>query len=51
MRKTGKNKPWKNLGGKDQPDRDGHWEKVVAVHSSYVPIEMLNEANARYSPM
>ena len=35
----------KNRGGKDQPGRDGHGERVVAS----VPL-MFNEANARYSP-
>ena len=40
-----KKKPWKNAGSKDQPERDGHGESVVATQS-----EMLNEADARYSP-
>ena len=50
VRKTGKNKPWKNPGNKDQPGRDGHRESVVATHSCCIQSEMLNEANARYSP-
>ena len=33
---------------KDQPERDGPGESVVATHSCYVQSEMLNEANARY---
>ena len=45
-----KKKPWKNAGSKDQPERDGHGESVVATHSCYVQSEMLNEAKARYSP-
>ena len=45
-----KNKAWKNRGGKDQPGRDGHGESIVATHSCYVQSEILNEANARYSP-
>ena len=36
LRKTGKNKLWKNPGSKDQPERDGHGESVVATHSCYV---------------
>ena len=47
MRKTGKNKPWKNRGGKGQPGRDGHEESVVATHSCSVQSEMLNEAHAK----
>ena len=35
----------KNRGGKDQPGRDGHGERVVAS----IPL-MINEVNARYSP-
>ena len=50
VRKTGKNKPWKNPENKDQPGRDGHRESVVATHSCCIQSEMLNEANARYSP-
>ena len=49
VRKTGKNKPWKNPGNKDQPRRDGHGKSVVTTHSCYVQSEMLNEANARNS--
>ena len=45
-----KNKAWENRGGKDQPERDGHGESIVATHSCYVQSEILNEANARYSP-
>ena len=41
--------PWKNPGSKDQPGREGG-ESVVAMHSCYVQSEMVNEANARYSP-
>ena len=35
----------KNRGGKDQPGRDGHGERVVAS----IPL-MINEVDARYSP-
>ena len=47
MRKTGKNKLWKNRGGKGQPGRDGHGESVAATHSCSVQSEMLNEAHAK----
>ena len=36
VRKTGKNKPWKNRGGKGQPGRDGHGKSVAATHSCSV---------------
>ena len=40
---TGKNRLWKNRGGKGQPGRDGHGESVVPTHSCSVQSEMLNE--------
>ena len=39
-----KNKSWKNPGSKDQAERDGPGESVVATHSCYVQPEILNEA-------